>query len=310
MEPLTHALTGAVMAQAGLRQRWGRQATLAMVAGAMIPDIDVFWSHGVLALETHRGITHSLAGALVLAAALGAALLPLGRERRWWLLAGLSLGAILGGHLFMDLINNYGIQLFLPFSKARPALDLVFILDPLITLPMAATLVFGSVWRHRAARLGRLAFAWLAVYLVALGISHGAAVANLRRAATAHGISPLHVSALPEPMNPFAWAGFVEDREFYWQGRASALGGPVVLEPSAKAASFAAAQAAARSPEVQLYLWFARFPTLIERVENGRRILDYTDLRFSSPLIGKRPFGRLRVILSPEGVVERVLFNP
>jgi len=310
MDPITHGLTGAVMAQAGLRQRWGRQATLATVVGAMIPDIDVFWSRGVLALETHRGITHSFVGAIVLASALGAALRPLGREKRWWVLAGLSLGAIVGGHLFIDLINNYGIQLFLPFSKARPALDLVFILDPLVTVPLLVSLACGVFWRARAAWLGRLAFAWLAVYIAALGVSHAAALANLRQAAVAQGIASLRVSALPEPMNPIAWEGFVEDQTHYWQGRVSALGGPVLLAPSLKPVTVAAAAVAAQSPEVQIYLWFARFPTLIERVENGRRILDYTDLRFSYALLGTRPFGRLRVILSQDGAVERVLLNP
>ncbi len=310
MDPVTHGLTGAVLAQVGFRQRWGRQATAAMVGGAMVPDVDVFWSRGVLALETHRGITHSLVGALGLAALIGALLLPLGRERRWWVLALLTLGGIVGGHLFMDLINNYGIQLFLPFSNARPALDLVFILDPLVTLPMLAALLLGLAWRGGAARVGHLALGWLAVYLVALAMSHAAAIGHLREAAAARGITPLRVSALPRPLNPFGWAGFVEDETRYWQGRASALGGPIALEPAPKPSAVAAAAAAAQSPEVQIYLWFARFPTLIEHVENGRQVLDYTDLRFSHALLGRRPFGRLRVILSPEGAVERVLFDP
>ena len=106
MDPLTHGLVGGAMAQAGFRQRWGRQATLAMVGGAMLPDVDIFWSHGVWALETHRGITHSLVGALGIAAVLGAALLPFDREKRCPLLAGLSLLGILGGHLFMYLVNH------------------------------------------------------------------------------------------------------------------------------------------------------------------------------------------------------------
>lgn len=310
MDPITHGLTGAVMAQAGFRQRWGRQATLALVGGAMIPDVDIFWSRGVLALETHRGITHSLVGAVVLAAVLGTVLRPLGPEKRWGLLAGLSLGAILVGHLFMDLVNNYGIQLFLPFSRARPALDLVFILDPLVTLPMLAALAGGLLWPARAVRLGRLAFGWLGVYLVLLAASHGAALANLRRAAVARGISPVRVAALPRLGNPVAWTGFVEDSRSYWQGRVSALGGPVRLAALPKPVTVPAAAVAARSAEVQVYLWFARFPTLVERVEGGRRVLDYTDLRFAHPTFGRRPFGRLRVILSPEGVVERVLFDP
>ena len=309
MDPVTHGLTGAVLAQVGFRQHWGRQATAAMVGGAMVPDVDVFWSRGVLALETHRGITHSLVGALGLAALIGALLLPLGRERRWWVLALLALGGIVGGHLFMDLINNYGIQLFLPFSNARPALDLVFILDPLVTLPMLAALLLGLAWRGGAARVGHLALGWLAVYVVALVMSHAAAIGHLQEAAAARGITPLRVSALPRPLNPFGWAGFVEDETRYWQGRVSALGGPIALEPAPKPSAVAAAAAAAQSPEVQIYLWFARFPTLIKHVENGRQVLDYTDLRFSHALLGRRPFGRLRVILSPEGAVERVLFD-
>jgi inner membrane protein len=310
VDPVTHGLLGGALAQAGFRQRWGRQATLAMVGGAMLPDIDVFWSHGLWALETHRGITHSFVGAVGLASVLGAAVLPCGREKRWPLLAGLALIALLGGHLFMDLVNNYGIQLFLPFSRARPALDLVFILDPLVTGPMLGALVGGAVWHAQAIRLARGAFAWLALYLAALGLSHGTAVAHLRREAIAQGLTPHAVWALPTPLDPLAWAGFVDDGRYYWRGRVGALGGPVPLRPTLKASSTVAAGLAAQSPDVQLYLWFARFPTLTDRVEGGRRILDYTDLRFASPRLGRRPFGRLRVFLTREGQVERVLFDP
>jgi hypothetical protein len=59
-----------------------------------------------------------------------------------------------------------------------------------------------------------------------------------------------------------------------------------------------------------VYLWFARFPALSEHVEDGRRILDYRDLRFAYRLFSRDTFGRLRVILSHDGLVERVVFNP
>ncbi len=310
MDPVTHALTGAVMAQAGARQRWGRQATLAMIAGAMIPDIDVLWGNGVLALEAHRGITHSLVGAVALAAILGVALAPLGREKRWWLLSTLALVAILGGHLFMDLINNFGIQLFLPFSNARPALDLVFIVDPLVTVPMLAALLGGLVWRARDLALARASFAWLGAYLVTLAISHALAIGTLTQAAHERSIEPLRVSALPRPLAPLSWDGFVEDRARYWLGSVAALGGPVALEERAKPDADRTAALAAQSREVQVYLWFARFPALSEHIEDGRRVLDYRDLRFAYRLLSRDTFGRLRVILSREGLVERVMFNP
>jgi inner membrane protein len=310
MDPLTHGVAGAVMAQAGCRQRWGRQAMLAMVGGAMLPDIDVFWSHGVPGLETHRGITHSLVGAVGLAGILGTLLLPLGRERRWWLLSSLSLVAIVGGHLFLDLINNYGIQLFLPFSNARPALDLVFIVDPFITVPLLLALAAGLAWRVRAVPVARAALVWVGVYLGAMALSHALALVHLERTAAERRITPLRISALPEPLHPLRWAGFVEDSRHYWHGTVSAWGGPVVLTPSPKPETYPTAAMAAQSSDVKTYLWFARFPALSERVEDGRRILDYEDLRFAHALLGPRPFGRLRVILSASGAVERVLFNP
>ncbi|MEK7362898.1 MAG: metal-dependent hydrolase, partial [candidate division NC10 bacterium] len=90
MDPITHGLTGAILAQVGFRQRYGYQATLAMTAGALIPDIDVLWSPAgsVVALETHRGITHSFVGGLGLALAVGLIVRLLGPEKRWRLLSG------------------------------------------------------------------------------------------------------------------------------------------------------------------------------------------------------------------------------
>ncbi|MFQ5828057.1 MAG: hypothetical protein ACE5JD_02705 [Candidatus Methylomirabilia bacterium] len=39
MDPITHGLSGLVLAQAGFRQRYGYQATLALTGGALLPDM-------------------------------------------------------------------------------------------------------------------------------------------------------------------------------------------------------------------------------------------------------------------------------
>jgi inner membrane protein len=311
LDPVTHGLAGAVLAQAGFRQQWGYQATIALTAGALIPDIDVFWSPAkdVVALETHRGITHSFVGALALAVTLGLIVRLMGPEKRWSLLAGLALLGIVVGHLFLDLITSYGIQLFLPFSNVRPAWDLVFILDPFLTLPLLGALLAGYRWRSRAALFGRAAMLLLAGYLAFMTWNHSAAVTMMDRIARSQGIVPSRVEVLPEPFNPFRWRGFVDDGESYWQGIVALERGHAGLVPIPKGPQNGPVAQAAEVGAVKTFLWFARFPVVSLREEGDRHIVEYQDLRFAHSFRRGHPF-ILRVVLSPSGSVERVLFNP
>jgi len=311
MDPVTHGLTGAILAQAGFRQRYGFQATLATTAGALIPDIDVFWSPAgsVVALETHRGITHSFVGAVGLALAVGLIVRLLGPEKRWRLLSGLALLGIVVGHLFLDLITSYGIQLFLPFSRSRPALDLVFIIDPFLTLPLLAALIGGWVWRFRSARIAYVALGIMAGYLSLMAVNHVAAVNTLDRIARTQGIVPRRVEALPEPFTPFRWRGFVEDGETYWQGIVALERGKADLVAISKGPRNGPVARAEEVEAVKTFLWFARFPVVTLREEGARQVVEYRDLRFAHSF-RRRPAFLLRVILGPGGVVEQVLLNP
>jgi len=81
MDNITHTLTGLALSQAGLNRKT-RFATLALVVGANLPDLDLLWSNGGGAnyLKYHRGITHSVLGVAVLGAALAGLLYYLGRR--------------------------------------------------------------------------------------------------------------------------------------------------------------------------------------------------------------------------------------
>src|SRR5580658_8803790 len=70
MEPVTHFLTGAVLARTGFNRRTA-YATLAMTLAAEAPDRDVLWAFRgpVAALQHHRGITHTFLGAPFIALA-------------------------------------------------------------------------------------------------------------------------------------------------------------------------------------------------------------------------------------------------
>jgi hypothetical protein len=68
MDLSTHGLAGALVAQAGFAQRLGRTATIAVVAGAMLPDVDVVMGlvDQLAVVPYHRGLTHSLVSAVLL----------------------------------------------------------------------------------------------------------------------------------------------------------------------------------------------------------------------------------------------------
>src|SRR5271170_7327918 len=63
MEPITHLMTGAVLARTGFNRK-AAYATLAMTIAAEAPDLDTLWSIDgpIAAFQHHRGITHTFVG--------------------------------------------------------------------------------------------------------------------------------------------------------------------------------------------------------------------------------------------------------
>jgi inner membrane protein len=186
MEPVTHFLTGAVLARAGFNRK-AAYATLAMTLAAEAPDLDVLWAAGgpVAAFQHHRGITHTFLGlpfeGLVV---LGAVWLihrwrvrhaaskpaspspaypadqPIVRPLtaapvRWGLLYGFVLIALLS-HLLLDWTNNYGLRPFFPFNPHWYADSIVFIFEPVLWLVLLTALIapalFGLIGSEVGAR--------------------------------------------------------------------------------------------------------------------------------------------------------------
>lgn len=169
MDNLTHGLAGALVAQAGFRQRYGRAALIALVVGAELPDCDaVFDLAGPVAgFQYHRGITHSFVGGLGLALLVAAVLYGMLRYRPYWRIAGLLyLGVLL--HIWMDYLTSYGTQILLPFAAGRYTADAVFIIDFFYTgIIIAALVLMRMVRQQRQTRYRRLGSAWL---LIGLGL--------------------------------------------------------------------------------------------------------------------------------------------
>src|SRR5712692_11462008 len=161
---ITHGLAAALLAQAGLRQRYGALATVALVVGSELPDLDWLFELGgpVSGFVNHRGITHSLFGGAGLAL-LGAVLLwSAWRSHPYWRVTWLVyMGVLL--HIGMDYLTSYGTQIFLPFDAGHYAADAVFIIDYCYSgIMITALLLVRMVRRQRQARYGVASFVWMA----------------------------------------------------------------------------------------------------------------------------------------------------
>ncbi len=310
MDPITHTLTGVLIGETGYRQRMGPVATLALAVAAEAPDVDavlrLFDHTQTFYLAHHRGLTHSLIGAPVLAALVAAACLPWSRDRRFVPLFGVSLLGVLV-HIAEDVVTPFGTMLLAPFSWHRYALDWFFIIDPYFSVLLLVALALAWAWRRRpqrgviAARAGVCA---LLAYLGLAGVLHAVALGRVERLAAEQGWAISAAAAFPRPGSPLWWNGVAATPEASYQVWFSLLDGRLPAARRYPAVSLnGALRAAEETPIVDFFRGFARFPVV--EVHNGgeETVVEMYDLRFRYPWRGT-PF-RVRVHLNGDGRVLR-----
>lgn len=208
MDPLTHALAGAAIASAVAGRQAGRASLLLGAVAGLLPDVDYLIRSAadpLLAIEHHRGFTHSL-----LISPIGGSLAALpfiatdrGNARR------LALAGTLAwlSHVLLDAATTYGTQLFWPFSRYRVGLDIISILDPLLTLILLTGVVAAFYGRRRflQATLG-IAILWLTVGAVQRerAISAQIELATARRDSRSRG------AVFPTVGNTIVWRSIYE----------------------------------------------------------------------------------------------------
>ena len=152
MDPVTHTLVGASLAETGFRA-WTRGATAALLIGANAPDIDAvaMFVDRDTSLGFRRGWTHGvLAMAVLPLAVVGVVWLfdwcrrrrtpspPIATHR----LLAIAYLAVLS-HPALDWLNTYGIRLLAPFDDRWFYGDALFIVDPWLWLLGAAPVVLA-----------------------------------------------------------------------------------------------------------------------------------------------------------------------
>ncbi len=258
MDTLTHALLG--LSVGALRRpdgtRTDRAVLLGCVIAAELPDLDYLWPAGdavMRALQAHRGPSHALLAApLVALVAAGIARLVL-RGARFAPIYVMSLCAVVFAHLLPDLWTGWGTRLFIPLDDARLALDWTMVLDPFFTLPLLAGAIWG--WRRRAA--------WRRPVLIGLAIALAYLGARIVMKTALTARIP-GATVFPTMLGVRTWRFVIPEESGYEVGQV-ALGGALVTEGRHLRGDALTPEERAL-PELREALSWARFPVIhVER---------------------------------------------
>ncbi|MCC5833225.1 MAG: metal-dependent hydrolase [Opitutales bacterium] len=217
MDPLSHAVTGAALAQSAARRKEVVAATVVGVLAGMFPDVDIFIrseTDPLLNIEYHRQFTHALIMVPVFALLLSGALHLF--VRRWLSFGRSYLFSFLAllHHGILDAMTSYGTHLFWPFTDRRESWSIVAVVDPLYTLPILLLVIVGLL--RRSPVPARIALLFAAAFL-SLGAlqTHRAKLAGYELAAS-RGHEPVRLEAKPTVFNNILFRLIYEtDDRFY-----------------------------------------------------------------------------------------------
>lgn len=287
MDTLTHGLLGAALVALPLPRRLERGGVLplraaltASVLAAQLPDLDYLLPAEDEVLHTlaaHRGLTHSLVAAPLVA--LAAALF----SKLWFRAApfeALYARALLSvplAHLLPDLWTGWGTRLLLPFSERRLALDWTMVLDPWFTAPLSV----AALWAFFRRRDFRRAMAWGGAFAATyLALRIGTSAHLTRQVARAYPQAE-SVHVFPTLL-AVTRCRYVARLGLEWAAGSVALGSPP--EEAARAPSLPTGPLPSellRAPTVREALAWARFPVVsVEALDGAARRVRVADLRY------------------------------
>lgn len=228
MDSITQMALGAALGEATMGHRIGRRAALWGALLGTLPDLDALIPHAdpVASFTYHRSFSHSLLVLGLLSPLLAWLLLKLHARteaglRHWWLLTA----TVLLTHPLLDSLTVYGTQLLWPLDPTPAFWASVFIIDPLVTVPLLLGL--GLTLRRRRRITGRERYAarpnLLGLSLALLYLGWGLTAkqqleVQVRSQLADTGFESAQVLSVPTPANTLLWRVLVVTDAHYLEG--------------------------------------------------------------------------------------------
>lgn len=224
MDSLTQIVLGAGVAEAISGRKLGNRAILYGAIIGTIPDLDVVvgkFFDILTANEIHRGVSHSMVFFAMLTPLLGLLMRHWERRRGLTFIEASGMAfAVLLTHALLDAFTNWGTQLFWP-SDHRVAIQSIFVIDPLYTLPFLYCLI-RAMWipKHdpRRMRFTRAGLYISSAYLVLSVVVQGVARHRFEQALIDQKLAYGEISVRPAPLSLVLWNANVRTDEGYLLG--------------------------------------------------------------------------------------------
>ncbi|MEQ8625891.1 MAG: metal-dependent hydrolase [Vicingaceae bacterium] len=217
MDSLTQIILGGAVGEAVLGKKVGNKAVLWGAVGGTIPDLDTIpgqFLDTVSRLEIHRGFSHSIVFALLMAPLLGFLIHKLYRKKKeanWWGWTQLFFWAIFT-HPLLDIFTTWGTQLFWPLDW-RIAIQSVFVIDPIYTIPFLICLIsvlFFKRKSNRRRKINRLGLWISSCYLLLTVVLKLYADNVFESQLQKQQVEYLRFDSRPTPFNTILWTSNIE----------------------------------------------------------------------------------------------------
>lgn len=223
MDSLTQIVLGGAIGEKVLGKKVGNKAVLWGAIGGTIPDLDTIpgqFLDTVSRLEIHRGFSHSIVFAILLSPILGYLIAHLYRKKQeanGWAWTQLFFWSIFT-HPLLDIFTTWGTQLLWPL-KWRIAVQSIFVIDPLYTLPFLLCLCFlmflnrSSTKRRKINQFGLIISSLYLIYTVGIKLYVDTVFeASLQK----NEIPFLRFDSRPTAFNSILWTSNAETEDSYW----------------------------------------------------------------------------------------------
>ena len=263
MDSLTQAVLGGTVTYAILGKRLGKRAALYGAALGTLPDLDVLIDFGgpVENMTHHRGFSHAFVVQALAAPVLAwLAARPKSVSDPFFLRWCVAIYLCFLTHTLADFFTVYGTQVLWPFTDYPFAHSLLFIIDPIYTLPLLVGFLGALLVKSipRALSLNAWMLSLSTLYLIWSASAKVMIDDKVIAALEAKGVSPGIYESTPGPFNTFLWRSVAIEGNDYFEIWTSIFDDVSEVQVRRYPRNLELIEAVSNHPSVRRLQWFTK----------------------------------------------------